>query len=532
MKAGSRALAAVSSLSLALFITSPAIAQKSGGILKISHFDSPASMSLLEESTAAALRPVMGVFNNLVVYDQHVAQNSMQSIVPELATSWSSNEEGTELTFPLRRGVKWHDGKPFTAQDVKCTWDLLSGKTSEKLRINPRKSWYNNVEEVGTNGDFEVTFRLKRPQPALLALLASGWAPIYPCHVSPRDMRSRPIGTGPFKFVEFKPNEVIRVTKNRDYWKEGRPYLDGIEWTIIKDTATRNLAFVAGKVDLYSPHNITIPILKDIKSQAPQAICEVAPTNVNRTLIINRDRPPFDNSDLRRAMSLTLDRKAFVDIITEGQGDIGGTMLPQPEGIWSMPPELLRTLPGYGPDVAKNRAEARNIMQKLGYGPDKRLAVTVSTRNVPGYRDAAVILIDQLKEIYIDGQLETIDTTQWYPRITRKDFAVGLNVSESAVDDPDQQFYENYVCTAERNYTGYCNPEVDKLVDQQSAESNNEKRKQLVWEIERRLAEDGARPVIFYPRQATCHHPQVKGMTMMVNSIYNGFRYEDLWLDN
>jgi peptide/nickel transport system substrate-binding protein len=231
-------------------------------------------------------------------------------------------------------------------------------------------------------------------------------------------------------------------------------------------------------------------------------------------------------------MSLTLDRKAFIDIITEGQGDIGGTMLPQPEGIWSLPPELLRTLPGYDPDVAKNRAEARNIMQKFGYGPEKRLAVTVSTRNVPGYRDAAVILIDQLKEIYIDGQLETIDTTQWYPRITRKDFTVGLNVSESAVDDPDQQFYENYVCTAERNYTGYCNPEVDKLVDQQSAESDKEKRKKLVWEIERRLAEDGARPVIFYPRQATCHHPHVKGMTMMVNSIYNGFRYEDLWLDN
>jgi len=489
-------------------------------------------MSLLEEATAAALRPMMGVFNNLVVYDQHVAQNSMRSIVPELATSWSSNEEGTELTFPLRQGVQWHDGKPFTAQDVKCTWDLLSGKASEKLRINPRKSWYSNVEEVTTNGDYEVAFRLKRPQPALLALLASGWAPIYPCHVSPRDMRSRPIGTGPFKFVEFKPNEVIRVTRNLDYWKEGRPYLDGIEWTIIKDVSTRNLAFIAGKVDVYSPHTMTIPILKDIKSQAPQAICEVAPTNVNRTLIINREKPPFDNADLRRAMSLSLDRKAFIDIITEGQGDIGGTMLPAPEGVWSMPPELLKTLPGYDPDIAKNRAEARHIMRKLGYGPDKRLAVTVSTRNLPGYRDPAVIMIDQLKEIYIDGQLEAVDTTQWYPKIMRKDFTVGLNVSESAVDDPDQQFYENYVCTAERNYTGYCSPEVDKLVDQQSAESDKEKRKQLVWEIEKRLAQDGARPVIFYPRQATCRHPRVKGMTMMVNSIYNGYRYEDLWLDN
>src|SRR6516162_5332800 len=175
MKRDLRVLAVAATLLLGCSAADAAFAQKSGGILKISHFDSPASMSLLEESTAAALRPMMGVFNNLVVYDQHVAQNSMRSIVPDLATTWSSNEEGTELTFSLRQGVKWHDGKPFTARDVKCTWDLLSGKASEKLRINPRKSWYSNVEEVATKGDYEVTFRLKRAQPALLALLASGW---------------------------------------------------------------------------------------------------------------------------------------------------------------------------------------------------------------------------------------------------------------------------------------------------------------------------------------------------------------------
>src|SRR5262252_10883340 len=193
MKTGALVLVATGLLSLALPLTYAAFAQKAGGILKISHFDSPASMSLLEEATAAALRPMMGVFNNLVVYDQHVAQNSMKSIVPDLATSWSSNEEGTDLTFPLREGVKWHDGKPFTAKDVKCTWDLLSGKSSEKFRINPRKSWYKNLDEVTTNGDFEVTFHLKRSQPAFIALLASGFSPVYPCHVSPRDMRSHPI---------------------------------------------------------------------------------------------------------------------------------------------------------------------------------------------------------------------------------------------------------------------------------------------------------------------------------------------------
>jgi peptide/nickel transport system substrate-binding protein len=113
----------------------------------------------------------------------------------------------------------------------------------------------------------------------------------------------------------------------------------------------------------------------------------------------------------------------------------------------------------------------------------------------------------------------------------RKDFTVGLSVTEAGVDDPDQQFYENYVCGAERNYTGYCSPELDKMVDRQSMEPDQEKRKKLVWEIETRLAEDGARPVIFYPRAGTCRQPWVKGLTIMVNSIYNGWRYEDVWLD-
>src|ERR1700720_4235975 len=280
-------------------------AQKPGGVLRMFSPDSPASMSILEEATAFSQRPMMAVFNNLVLYDQKVEQNSLASIVPDLAIGWSWNEDGTELTLPLRQGVKWHDGKRFTAADVKCTWDLLQGKAAEKLRVNPRKSWYRNLAEVTTNGDYEVTFRLKRPQPWLLTLLASGWSPVYPCHVPARDMRQRPIGTGPFKFVEFKPNEQIKVVRNPDYWKPGRPYLDGIDWLIIRDQGTRVLSFVAGKNDLFSPYGVTMPLLKQIKEQAPQAICEVAPTNVNRTLIVNRDKPPFSDAELRRAMALT-----------------------------------------------------------------------------------------------------------------------------------------------------------------------------------------------------------------------------------
>ena len=521
---------AAGSLLLALSASHPAWAQKRGGILRLASPTSPANMSIHETGTIVAEMPMMGVFNNLIVFDQHKPQVSLDTIVSDLATSWSWNEDDTALTFQLRQDVKWHDGKPFTAADVKCTWDLLLDKRPDKLRLNPRKTAYENLTDVTTNGNYEVTFKLKRPQAAFPMLLAGGFSAIYPCHLTATHMRQHPIGTGPFKFVEFKPNEHIKVTRNSDYWKQGRPYLDGIEYKIIPNVSTRLLSFVSGKFDFLP--GVSIPLLKDVKSQAPDAICRVAASNINRTLGINRDKPPFDNRDLRRAMTLSLDRQSYIDILTEGQGDVGGVMMPAPEGIWGMPPDLLRTLPGYDPDIPKNRAEGRRIMEKLGYGPDRRLAVTVSTRNIATYRDTSVILIDQLKEIYIDGVLEPIDTVNWYPRVMRKDFTVTVNVSENSLDDPDPIFYQNYVCGAERNYTGYCNPELDQQIDRQSMESNPVKRRQLVWEIERKLAEDDARPIIFYLRGAHCWHPQVKGLTIMVNGIFNGSRFEDLWLDN
>src|SRR5436190_4788275 len=516
---------------LTIGIAHPAFAQKSGGILRQYMIDSPASMSIHEETTVVAERPMMGVFNNLAMFDQHVAQNSAATIVPDLATDWAWDEDGTRLTFHLRQGVKWHDGKPFTSADVKCTWDLVQGKTTEKLRVNPRKAWYNNLQEIVTDGDYQATFVLKRPQPAFIALLASGFSPVYPCHVSPAQMRQRPIGTGPFKFVEFKPNEYIKVTKNPEYWKKDHPYLDGIEYQIIKNVATGALAFVSGKVDMTSWYFLQVPILNDVNNQVGKEVCHLAPTNVLRSVIINREAVPFGKPEVRRAIALTLDRKAFIDTLTQGKGSVGGALLAPPEGVWGLPPEIVRSLPGYGPDVAANRAEGRKLMEKLGYGPNNRLHTKISTRNIPPYRDPAVLLIDQLKEIYIDGELELIDTPVWYPRLAKKDFTIGLNLIGNGLDDPDQTLYENYTCSAEGNYDGYCNPELDKMVDQQSMEFDQDKRKKMVWEIEKKLAEDVARPMLYHSVSGTCWHPYVKGYTMTVNAIYNGIRMEDVWLD-
>jgi peptide/nickel transport system substrate-binding protein len=203
-------LGAAAAVAVLVSAALPATAQKPGGILRMQHFDSPASMSILEESTRAAEQPAMAVFNNLVIYDQHVAQNSLDHIVPDLAESWKWSDDGKTLTFPLHQGVKWHDGKPFTAADVKCTWDLIQGKSAERLRVNPRKAWYTNLAEVVPNGDYEVAFVLKRPQPAFLALLATGMSPVYPCHLSPAQMRQHPIGTGPSAPSSAAPPADIR----------------------------------------------------------------------------------------------------------------------------------------------------------------------------------------------------------------------------------------------------------------------------------------------------------------------------------
>ena len=179
-----------------------------------------------------------------------------------------------------------------------------------------------------------------------------------------------------------------------------------------------------------------------------------------------------------------------------------------------------------------NRAEARKIMEGLGYTKDKPLKVKVSTRNIAVYRDPAVILIDQLKLINVDATLEVIETSQWHAKVARKDYAVGLNLTGVGVDDPDVNLYENYWCTSQRNYTKYCNKDLEKLIKKQSSIADYEQRRKLVWEIDKKLQEDVARPIIFHGRNATCWQPHVKGYVNPQNSLYNAWRqFEAVWLE-
>lgn len=169
-------------------------------------------------------------------------------------------------------------------------------------------------------------------------------------------------------------------------------------------------------------------------------------------------------------------------------------------------------------------------MEGLGYGPGKRLKLKLTTRDLASYRDPTVLLLDQLKEIHFDAELEPVETATYFPKIRRKDLTVGLNVQTSG-PDPDPALDLFYGCGSSLNWDGYCNPEIDKLIEQQSREADERLRRQQVWAIERKLAEDAGRPIIYYGSAGSCRHAHVKGTTLMVNSIFNSYRYEDIWLD-
>ncbi len=279
------------------------------------------------------------------------------------------------------------------------------------------------------------------------------------------------------------------------------------------------------------PNDVTMAQLRDVRRQSPRVQCEATGMNNNTNLMLNRDAPPFDNPDIRRALALALDRNAFMEALTGASGAIGGHLQPPPDGLWGMSSEMLASVPGFGPDIEKNREAARALMRKAGYGPERALPLKIFTRAISLYRSPAAVLANQLQEIHIDATLDVVETSHWFTRLERRDYALALETTGNAIDDPDQTFYENFSCRSERNYNHYCNPEIERLFETQSAELNVDKRRHLAQEIDAKLLTDVARPPIVWNRAATCWQPTVKGYVPQVNSSYNGFRFEDVWLD-
>lgn len=504
---------------------------KYGGVLVFAPLSAAPSLSPHEESTIATVQQASPCFNNLLYFDPAKKQESIDTLIPELAERWSWQDNHRNLVFLLRRDVKWHDGKPFTSKDVKYTFDAVRGapEARAKLRVNPRKLWYENVEAIEAPEPYTVVFRLKRPQPSLLLMLASGYSPVYPAHVPLAEFKNRCIGTGPFKLKENKPGEYVEYVKNPDYFVKGRPYLDGIKFVVIRDRSTQIAALQSAQLDV-SGSGWNRTNAENAKGGAPKLVVVETDSNVNDNVLVNFKRPPVTDVRVRRAINLALDRKAYLVGPRQGAATFGGALLPRPAGVWGLPPAEVAKLPGMG-DPVKQKAEGRRLLAAAGFGPGNPLKLTVSTRALAIYVDTASWMVDQLQQVGIEATLEQIETGVWHPKMTRLEYQVALNLTGVGIDDPDAQLFENYRCGSQRNFSGYCSEEIDRLMVEQSQTLDRAKRLALVHEIDRKLQAEGARPILGWGKQYAVYWPYVKNWAVHENSIYNVSRRQDVWLD-
>lgn len=517
-----------------LAASTPATSQapKHGGVLNLSQReDPPQGFAIHETATISVVWPASPCYSNLVIFDPLKKQESVDTIIGELAEKWSWQDNFRNLVFFLRKGVTWHDGQPFSAKDVKYTFDMIreAPDAPARLRINPRKGWYENVEAIEAPEAHTIVFRLKRPQPSLLAMLASGYAPVYPAHVPPAELRTRCVGTGPFKLKEWRRGEFVEYVKNPDYFVKGRPYLDGLRYIVIKERGTRIAALQAGRVDVPFSGDGSVPAAEQLKQAVPQLVVVQAHQNVNDNLIMNTKKPPFDNVKIRRALSMAIDREAYIKAVHQGAAVVGASMAPRPYGVWGLLDKDLNQLPGYG-NAAQNKERAKKLLAEAGFTPQNPLKVEMATRAIAIYVDFASFVVDQLKQVGVEATLKQIETAQWHPKVTRRDYEMGANLTGIGPDDPDANFYENFSCGSPRNYTDYCDETVDRLIDQQSAELDPKKRLALVWDIQKKLEQDAARPIMGWRIDYKVTWPYVKNL-IAHQSIYNWGRMQEVWLD-
>jgi peptide/nickel transport system substrate-binding protein len=518
----------------AAFAVRPAESQtpKAGGTLKIMHReDTPQGFAVHETATISTVWPSSPCFNNLVYFDPLKGKESVDTVIGELAEKWSWQDNYRNLVFFLRKDVKWHDGKPFTSRDVKFTFDMVRDVpgTEGKLRLNPRKDWYANVDAIEAPDAYTVVFRLKRPQPSLLIMLASGYSPVYAAHIPPAQYRTTCIGTGPYKLKEWRHGEFIDYVKNPDYFVKGRPYLDGLRYIIIKERGTRTAALQAGQVDVAMPGETTKAAAEQVKAAVPKIVVTTTATNVTDNIIMNVKKPPFDNQKVRLAVSYAIDRRSLIQAVHQGGAMLGSGMLPAPYGAWPLPEKELLALPGYG-KAADMKARAVKLMAEAGFTPQNPLKVEMVTRNIAVYVDMASFVINELKQVGIEANLKQIETAQWHAMATRGDYQIGANLTGLGPDDPDANFYENYGCGSPRNYSGYCNEEVQKLIDAQSAELDPKKRLALIAAIQKKLEDDAGRPVLSWRIDYFTVWPHVKNM-IPHQSIFNFGRFQEVWRD-
>jgi peptide/nickel transport system substrate-binding protein len=452
-----------------------------GGTLQVALAGDPPSLDMHQEQTFMVAQPLGPVYNNLIVFDPH----NYPQIIGDLAKSWTASDDHLTYTFMLHEGVKFHDGSELTSADVKASWDKIVFPPEGV--VSPRRSDFQMIKSVEAPDRHTVVFRLHHPSPSFLTSLAHPAHFIYAKKYLDSDVhyyKSHTIGTGPFKMKNYVRGSYIELERNPDYWRKGLPYLDSIKYFIITDTSARAKALRSGRVDI-ELRNLPPAEVDGITAQLGDKVVVANVQNIsNWGVAVNADKQPFDDERVRKALALALDRYDMAKTVgpLTGLDTVGGLM--HPASKWALSPEELQEMPGYRKDHEANLREAKRLLAEAGYPNGFNTVLTNRNVKLP-YIDMAVYIISAWKKIGVEAEHKLEESATWSKSRVTRDFELLLDPYGSAtVGDPNEMM-DKFVTGSSENWGRISDPTVDALYAQQAKEMNEQKRIQLVKEIQK-----------------------------------------------
>ena len=436
-----------------------------------------------------------GMLNGLLKW------NTGDKIEPDLAEKWETTTDGKTWTFFLRKDVKWHDGKPFTADDVVFQFNKWL-KPPKGINVTSPRAFQTYIDQVEKIDDYTVRFRMKFSPAAFLNSLADHGTFIYPKHVlealdlpTTTSMKSV-VGTGPFKYKQEVRGSIYEMERNPNYFREGLPYLDGVRYTVLPDPSTRLAAITTNQLDVYSGAEVPPEDANTLKEGANKDRIKVqALYNLNYQYVaLNMLAPPLTDPKVREAVWRVIDQREAVRVLGLGDGVVGYRMFTN--GKWSLPKEELDKLPGMGPRD-QELAKAKQLLADAGYPNGFTLEKSIHTRNVTRDQDLGVWVAQQLGQIGIKAQTKAMESAALDQVMTNKDFQIRASYSTMRLDDPDIGFID-YRCDERTNLIGLCDKDYDAKYLAQTGTIDPVKRKELALDMQRILAKTNAYVPVFW----------------------------------
>lgn len=502
--------------------TASAATPRYGGTLNISIWDTIGHYDLHQNASMPGIMPFQHAYNNLV---QHDPQQPAK-IIGDLAESWEVSSDATTFTFRLLKGVRWHDGSPFTSADAKASLDRMYNPP--KGTIVPKAGELMGAiktAEVPEPDVLKVT--LKYASVSFIPSLATYLCAILPKHVLEEkgDMKRTVMGTGPFKFSSDVPDSSLELVKNKDYFKKGLPHLDAVRYYVIKDASTRFAAFRTKRINLTSSAQGFLPSQFD---QVKRELSQVQTAQFEGASFIGAffltSKQPWSDFRVRKAMHLAVDRQEAVRVLEEGLGSVAGPMAPGP---WALPSEEVLKLPGYRPSKEEDRAEAKRLLTEAGQG---NLKFTLMHRPGGVYQKASEFYQNQMARIGVEVTLKPTEYSTLYDMLIRHDYDAALMKLAWTVYDPDDVLLQYYRSKAVRNYGDFSDPEVDRLIDEQAKTLDETKRKEIVLNLQRLIMEKVPFVETHWVNSVMGWWPEVKNFTKPL-SQYSYWRMEEVWLE-